>query len=222
MAKLNGHAMGEVMDPSLRKTLQQWAHLGRRQWIVKPDWVPPEVPGMQAAQQLIDEHLVGRLWQLATDYSDLLQRVTLRMQQPGWVTPPFACEAEDLVNESGTALSNGTAVQVIGYHVPDRHVAAFPRFGQMLDRAAEWGTVLWTIQVNGKPIRTYYNMKQQRGTLIEPTFMAKPILLRGKDFIQVMATGGVNPVNAFARLPGWLISAAQMTQDGTAVDWNTR
>lgn len=214
--------LGDVLDPSLRRTLPQWAHLGRARWIVKPEWKPEAIPGLESQQALIDQHLLPRLWQLLSDYQELVRRFTLRVQQPGWIVPPFGCEPEDIASETPVALINGTPVVVVSYQVPDRHVAAFPRFGHMLDVAAQWGTVLWTIRVNRKPVRTYYNFTQQRGTFVDPTAMAKPITLKPKDLLEVIATGGAAAVNALARLPGWVIPVTSLTQDGTAIDWNVR
>ena len=92
----------------------------------------------------------------------------------------------------------------------------------MLDVSAQWGTVTWTIRVKSKPVRTYHNFRQQRGSFIDPTPMAKPLTLKGKDLLEVVATGGAVAVNAFARMPGWVIPATSVTQDGTAIDWNVR
>ncbi len=214
--------LGDVLDPSLRRTLPQWAHLGRHRWIVKPEWRPEPISGAETQQRLIDDHLIPRLWQLLSDYQELVRRFTLRVQQPGWIVPPFGCEPEDIVSEDPVALANGVATVIVSYQVPDRHVAAFPRFGHLLDVAAQWGTVTWTIRVNRKPVRTYYNFKQQRGTLVEPTPMAKPLTLKPKDLLEVVATGGATAVNALARLPGWVIPVTSLTQDGTAIDWNVR
>jgi hypothetical protein len=216
--------LGDVLDPSLRRTIQQGIRLGRSRWIVRPEWIPTAIPELQPQQKFFEDHALPRLWQLLADYQALLQKGTFRIQKPGWIEPPFGCEPEDLTPASDglIALANGTPVTIISYQVPDRHVASFPRFGHMLDVAAQWGTVTWTIQVNEKPIRTYQNFKQQRGTVVDPTPMAKPIVLGPKAVLKVTAIGGATPVNAFARLPGWVIPVSSLTQDGTAIDWNVR
>ena len=216
-----GH-LGDVLDPSLRRTLQQWNHLGRRRWIVKPEWFPDPIPGGEVAQHLIETHALPRLWQLLADNFELLKTGIYRVQKPGWIEPPAGSEPEDIVSENPVALSNGAAVVVITYQVPDRHVAAFPRFGHLLDVAAQWGTVTWTIQVNGKPVRTYHNFKQQRGTVVDPTMMANVLKLKPKDVLEVTATGGATAVNAIARMPGWLIPAAAIVQDGSGEEWKVR
>jgi hypothetical protein len=219
---MNGmKGLGDVQDPSLRRTLQQWAHLGRKRWIVSPEWAPPSIQGMEGAGRLLEEHVLQRAWQLLADYTELLKQSTYRVQQPGWLQPPFGSTPEDLVSEDGVALDQ-TETLVVSYQVPDRHIASFPRFGHMLDRASEWGVVTWTIKVNKKPIRTYHEFKQQRGTIIDPTIMAKPITLKGKDLLEVYGTRGANAATAYVRMPGWVISASSVTQDGTAIDWNVR
>lgn len=217
MAKL-----GDVVDNDLRSILEQWEHLGRKPYIVKPAWVPPKIPGMEIQQALLDYHLAPRLWQLLADFPELLKRHTLRVQQPGWLEAPASSEPEDICSETPVALSNGTAVTIISYTVPDRHVAVFRWFGQYLDVGSQWGIASWTISVNDRPVRSYQNFTQQRGNFANPTRLAGPIKLKSKDTIIVQATGGVTAVNALARLQGWVMAATSVTQDGTYKDWNAR
>lgn len=215
--------LGDVMDPSLREILTQWEHLGRKPWIVKPQWVPPALPGLGDIQKLIDGHWMPRMWQLLTDYQQILRRAgSFRVQQPGWLEPAWSADPLDLCSEDGVALEEGDPVTVLEFTVPDRHVASLRWFGHMLDVADQWGTVEWSITVNGKPVRTYFKFKQQRGTFVDPTRLAAPIKLKGKDVVRLIATGGATSVNAFGRLQGWLVAAGAVTQDGTASDWNVR
>ncbi|HXJ73111.1 MAG TPA: hypothetical protein VNM37_09660, partial [Candidatus Dormibacteraeota bacterium] len=86
----------------------------------------------------------------------------------------------------------------------------------------QWGTVTWTIRVNKRPVRTYHNFKQQRGVFAFPTRLAAPIKLKGKQTVEILATGGATAVNALVRIQGWLVAATAVTQDGTATDWNVR
>lgn len=220
---MNGmNGLGDVQDPSLRRTLQQWGHLGRHRWIVNPDWNPPPSAAGETPAQHLEGHVLPRLWQLLADYYELLKTGVFRVQKPGWLEAPFSALPEDLCTETAVALANGTETVVLSYQVPDRHVAAFDRFGHLLTDATQWGTVIWTIRVNRKPVRTYHSFRQQRGSFIDPTPMAQPLKLKGKDLLEVVAIGGATAVSALVRLPGWLISAASITQDGTALDWNVR
>lgn len=214
--------LGDIIDNPTRVALKNWEHLGRRPYIVAPLWRPPEIVGAEFQQQLLEKHLMPRLWQLLADFPELLRKYVLRVQLPGWLEQPATSDAEDICSEDPVALSNGTPVVVISYQVPDRHVAAFKWFGHMLDVAAQWGTVVWTIRVNERPVRTYFQFKQQRGVFAFPTRLANVIKLKSKDTIEVMATGGATAVNAFARLQGWVIPVTSLTQDGTHNDWNVR
>jgi hypothetical protein len=214
--------LGDVIDPTVRRTLKQWEHLGRRPYIVSPIWNPRDIEGMALQQRLLEEHLVPRLWQMLADFPELLRRYVLRVQAPGWLEQPATSEAEDICSENAVPLQNGTPVTVISYQVPDRHVASFKWFGHMLDVAAQWGTVTWTIKVNDRPVRTYYLFKQQRGVFAYPTRLANVIKLKSKDTLIVEATGGATAVNALARLQGWVIPVTSLTQDGTYGDWNVR
>lgn len=215
--------LGDIVEnEGLRAIEQGLEYIGRQRWIVKPEWKPKAVPGLEPVQTLLDHHLVPRLWQLLSDNYVLLRKGVYRVQKPGWIEPPFTSEPEDRVSETAVALA-ATDTVVVSYQVPDRHVASFTRFGHMLDVAAQWGTVNWTIQINKRPVRTYQNFRQQRGTVVEPTPLAKPITLKPKDLLEIVANlGGGAAVNATARIMGWSIAAASITQDGTAKDWNVR
>jgi len=215
--------LGDVMDPELRETLVQWENLGRRPWIVKPKWAPPRIQGLESIQMLIDQNWMPRFWQLLADYQELLRRGgAYRVQQPGWLEPVSSADPLDLCSEDLVPLADGTPTVVLEYQVPDRHVASLRWFGHMLDVSAQFGTVTWTIQVNERPVRTYQDFKQQRGTVLNPTRLAAPIKLKGKDKLEIIATGGATAVNALARIQGWLVAAGAVTQDGTAADWNVR
>jgi hypothetical protein len=208
--------LDDVLNNELLKRIDPMLpHMGRSRWIVKPDWIPPEIDGLQGIQTLIDRHLVQRLWQLFQDNYTLMKRGMFRTQKPGWIDPPATSEPEDRVSEAGVALSNGTPVTVLSYQVPDVHYAVFRTFGHALDAASQWGVVSWVIQVNKRPVRTYNGFLQQRGAINAPTFLAKPIICGPKALVEVTATGGVTAVNAFARLVGWSIGAAKIVQDGS-------
>lgn len=208
--------LGDIIDNGLLRQMDpQWVHLGRRRWIVKPEWQPDPIPGFEKVQSLIDDHLVRRLWQLLADNYELLQRGSFHVQKPGWIDPPITSEPEDRVSETPVALSNGTPVTVLSYTVPDRHYAVFKSFGQGLDVGTQFGVVSWTIQVNKRPYRTYNGFLQQRGNIVQPTPLAKPLCLKPKDLLEITATGGVTAVNAVVRIVGWSIAAAQVVQDGT-------
>jgi hypothetical protein len=218
MSSLNGRegGLGDIISNDLLRTIDpQWVHLGRRRWIVKPEWKPEVIPGLEGAQKLIDSHLVQRLWQLLADNYTLLQRGSFHVQKPGWIDPPITSEPEDRVSETPVALVNGVPVTVLSYVVPDRHYAVFKSFGHMLDVGAQFGTVSWTIQVNKRPYRTYNAFLLQRGTIVQPTPLARPLTLKPKDVLEITATGGVTAVNATVRIVGWSIGAASVVQDGT-------
>src|SRR6516162_9534868 len=212
--KLDG--LGDVLNNELLKSIDPMLpHLGRGRWIVKPEWQPPVIDGLEGVQALVDKHVMQRLWQLVTDQYTLLKRGIFRTQKVGWIDPPATSEPEDRVSETGVALSNGVAVTVLSYTVPDVHYAVFKSFGHALDDASQWGIVSWTIQVNKRPYRTYNAFLQQRGATNAPTLLAKPLICGPKALVEVIATGGPTAVNAFARLVGWSIAAAKVVQDGS-------
>src|SRR3990167_4715890 len=195
--------------------------LKRRGWIVQPEWTPPAIPGIEAIQRLLEEHSLPRQWQMFQDLFVMLQRGRYLIKSPNWTEPPITAEMEDLASEDAIVVG-ATNTTVITYTVPDRCVAAFRSFGHMLTVAAEWGTVIWNIFVNERPVRTYQEFKQQRGMFPAPTPFPKPITLKGRDVIKVTARTSGAAVSAFARLAGFVIPVETVTQDGSYKDWNSR
>ena len=218
--------MGDIapasVDPMERyfRIIRGQVQLPRREWIVSPQWTPPVVPGMEAFQRIFEEHELPRQWQLAEDLFVLLQRGRFMVKNPNWIEAPITAEMADIVSETPVAVQT-TNTEIISYTVPDRCVASFKTFGHMLDDSDEWGNAVWNILVNKRPVRTYQDFKQQRGNTVSPTPFPKPITLKGRDKIQVMASNA-NAVNAIARLQGFVIAAETVTQDGSYKDWMSR
>ena len=195
--------------------------LKRRGWIVQPEWAPTPIPGMEGLQKMFEEHSLPRQWQLLQDLFVMLQRGRYLVKSPNWVEPPITAEMEDLCNYVAVVVG-ATNTTIITYTVPDRCVAAFRSFGHMLTVAAEWDNVIWNIFINGRPVRTFQDFRQQRGMYPAPTPFPKPITLKGRDVITVTARTAGAAVSAFARLPGFVIPAETVTQDGSYKDWNSR
>ncbi len=231
--KLNGVGSGPLsglgdiapasVDPMERyyRIIRGQVQLPRRAWIVEPQWVPPVVPGMEAFQKVFEEHEIPRRWQMVEDLFVLLQRGRFMVKSPNWLEPPITAEMEDLVSETAVVVG-ATDTTVITYTVPDRCVTSFRAFGHMLTVSAEWGTVVWNIFVNNRPVRTYQNFMQQRGIVAAPTPFPKPITLKGRDIIKVTARTDGAAVSATARLSGYTIAAETVTQDGSYKDWTSR
>jgi hypothetical protein len=231
--KLNGVGSGPLsglgdiapasVDPMERyfRIIRGQVQLPRRGWIVDPQWTQPVVPGMEAFQKVFEEHELPRRWQQAEDFFVLLQRGRFMVKSPNWIEPPITAEMEDLVNETAVVVGT-TDTTIITYTVPDRCVTSFKSFGHMLTVSTEWGTVIWNIFVNNRPVRTYQNFTQQRGMVPMPTPFPRPITLKGRDVIRVTARTAGGAVSAFARLAGFTIAAETVTQDGSYKDWNSR
>lgn len=195
--------------------------LPRRRWIVKPEWVPPVIPGAEALQRLIEEHQIPRNWQLFEDLYILLQRGEFRVKSPNWIEPPITSEMLDLVNEVAIAVG-ATNTDIVTYTMPDRHIASLLSFGHGLTVAAEWDNVIWNIFINNRQVRTYSDFRMQRGTVSAPTPLPRPITLKGRDIIRVTARTAGAAVSASARLPGFIIAPKTITQDGSYKDWSSR
>jgi hypothetical protein len=232
MAKLNGvgtggpAGLGDIAPASVDPMERYWriirgqVQLKRRGWIVTPDWVPPQITGAELQQSLLENHTIPRQWQMLEDLFILLQRGRFMVKKPNWIEPPITAEMEDLVTETPIAVQT-TDTEIIRYIVPDRCVVSFGRFGNMIDDSSLYGTVVWNIHVNKRPVRTYQDFLQQRGSIMQPTRMPKPLTVKGRDVVQVLAKSA-SAVNAAARLSGFLIAAETITQDGSYKDWNSK
>ena len=195
--------------------------LPQRGWIVTPKWTPPTIPGMELFQRIYEEHDLPRRWQMIEDFFVLLQRGRFMVKRPNWIEPPITAEMEDLANSTQIVVG-ATDTDIVNYTVPDRVLASFLSFGHGLTVAAEWDNVVWNIFINNKPVRTYQDFRQQRGTTVSPTPFPKPITLRGRDVFRVTARTAGAAVSAYARVPGFVIAAETVTQDGSYRDWNSR
>ena len=211
------------VDPMERyfRIIRGQVELPRREWIVAPQWTPPPVQGMEAFQKVFEEHELPRRWQMLEDLFVLLQRGRFMVKSPNWLEPPITAEMADIVSEVGVAVG-ATNTTIITYTVPDRCVSSFRSFGHALSVVAEWGNVIWTITVNGRPVRTYQNFRLQRGIIAAPTPFPKPITLKGRDVIEVLARTAGAATSAYARTSGYTIAAETVTQDGSYKDWNSR
>ena len=231
MSNLNGTGgppgLGDMMPPPIDpmeryfNVIRGQVQLPKRPWIVKPNWKPPTIPGMESLQQFVEEHDTPRRWQLAEDFFTLLQRGRFFIKSPNWLEPPITAEMADLVSETAVVLA-ATDTVVLTYTVPDRCVCSFRNFGHNLSDSAEWGNVIWTIMVNKRPIRTYHDFRLQRGVIVAPTPFPKPITLKGRDTIEILARRGAVAVSGYARISGFLIPVETVTQDGSYKDWMSR
>jgi len=233
MSNLNGigtgplNGLGDIAPPSVDpmeryfRIIRGQVQLPKRGWIVSPQWAPPQVPGMEAFQKVFENHELPRRWQMLEDLFILLQRGRFMVKSPNWLEPPITAEMTDIVSE--TAVAVGAAdTTIVTYTVPDRCVTSFLSFGHALSVVAEWGNVIWTIIVNNRPIRTYHDFRLQRGIIAAPTPFPKPITLKGRDVLTVVARTAGAATNAYARISGYTIAAETVTQDGSYKDWNSR
>lgn len=222
-AKGLGDIAPRSVDPMERyfNIIRGQVQLPKRGWIVTPKWEPPAIPGMDPVQRFFEEHAVPRQWQMLEDLFVLLQRGRFLVKSPNWIEPPITAEMCDLVSETAVVVG-ATDTDIVEYTVPDRCVCSLKAFGHNLTVNNEWGTVSWTISINKRPVKTYQEFKQQRGSIISPTPFPKPIILKGRDVFKVTAKTAGGAVSALARVSGFTIAAETVTQDGSYKDWNSR
>jgi len=215
--------------------LRQGVRMPKNKWIVAPTWDPQCIPGMQPAQDLIDCHLMPRIWQVLVDLWTKLQCGTYFVKNPNWIEPPVTAIGIDLRTEAAVTVaesaSYGTAdvaagvdcTHLAGFAVPDRHVASILCFGHELADATFWGITEWEILINGKPARNYFNFRQQIGRFINPTCFSMPILLKWGDTFSVLARNpvGGGTVGALVRITGFMYPVKALSQDGTFQQYHT-
>jgi hypothetical protein len=200
---------------------RQGVYLSRQRFIVTPDWQPAQIPGMQAAQELIDEHAIPRLWQVLADFFLMVQRGTFFVKNPSWHEAPIIAENAEIRNEAAVALPIGSVDTVVAtFTVPDRFIGSILSIGHALGNPLFWGLVTWNIRVNGRPVSSFQNFVNQLGTLVFPTKLSSPIRLKPFDLVEVWASNaGLVPVNAYARLGMFMYPATELTSDGSYAEY---
>jgi hypothetical protein len=203
---------------------RQGAYLSRQRYIVAPDWHPPQVAGGQVGQQILEEHLLPRLWQLLSDHFLMLQRGMYFVKGPNWHEAPVTAENLDLRNETPVAIpATGVATLVWTYTVPDRFIGSILALGHALGDPLYWGLVTWNILVNGRPASvSFQSFLNQIGQYHDPTKLASPIRLKPEDVVEVYAANaGANPVNAYFRAKAFMFPATKLTSDGSFAEYKT-
>lgn len=145
---------------------------------------------------------------------------------PLWQAPPLTAVCIDLftltkgVSLPGNYPGPGTPVTVVTFVVPDRVVVVIDRFGNELEDCTAWGNVLWSIQVNRRPVKCYGDFDVQLGRFVDPTKLASPIIMKHKDEFALVCRSldGIDH-KAFARVMGWAWMPVGVTQYGQYPDF---
>jgi hypothetical protein len=118
--------------------------------------------------------------------------------------------------------AGSTDVVILTFTIPDRWVGSILRLGHELTDAAFFGTVLWTIRINDRPVENYQAFKQQIGRFQNPTEIPIFPPLKTGDVVEWVASNpGAGPVSAFARIWGFMFPAKMVTQDGSYRQYQT-
>ena len=211
--------------------VQQGVSLPRSRWIVKPEWEPkpimvPPGPGADVAQQVIaaqqqmfEGHVIPRMWQLLMDFWSKSQCGTYFTKRPDWVEPPVTGTSVEVVNETGTAVTGVTDTIICqSDRTPDRMVQSILLFGIDLSLAASWGDIIFTINVNDRPLRYYQDFRRQRGSVAVPATFGVPIVLNPGDMLELTARksgAGIADTTVYARFSGFQFPAQSIDQSGT-------
>jgi len=218
------------MDPleSYFDIVRQGVKLPRRRWIVKPEWTPPVIPGMEPVQKFLEDHMVPRLWQLMTDMWQRSQCGTYFVKGPNWMEPPITARNADLRTETCVVVPAfdpyvGTIyTTVINFTVPDRFIGSILGFGHEIQDPSQWGNILWRINVNGVAQPNYQDFRQQIGRFIDPTRFPSPIRFKHGDVVTVTVTNlGAAAACVFVRLFAFMFPAKMTAQDGSFVEYHT-
>ncbi|MGH8898202.1 MAG: hypothetical protein ACRDZ4_14575 [Egibacteraceae bacterium] len=116
----------------------------------------------------------------------------------------------------------GACVPLIQFQVPDRFIVILERFGNELESANAWGDVVFSMQRNATPLRSYGDFDVQLGRFVDPTRMGSPIILKHKDnfILHAQSKSGQNHT-AFSRVMGWAFAVNTITSDGTYKEFLT-
>ena len=211
---------------------RQGVPLSRKRWMVKPDWKPKPVKGMEALQQVFENHVIPRNWELLVDLWTKFQCGTYFVKGPNWLEPPITAVCLDVRTEDCVTIAGGTAgvlnQLVLRFTVPDRHIGTLTAIGHALQNAVNWGQVTWHILINTKEVRCYgatataTGFRQQIGTITRPTPIPMPIRVKYKDIVDVTldVPAGVTAC-AFFRWNGWMWQPPELTQDGSFGEYHT-
>jgi hypothetical protein len=196
------------------------AVLPRRPWNVKPDREKVSIPGMDGFQALLEKIWEPDQWQMLVDFLKLLKSDVLFTKKPNWLEPPITATQNELISETPVAIL-AAATDILKYTVPDRCVAVVTAFGNALDNPVLWGTVVWNVLVNNKPVKNWQDFLLQRGMIYNPTKLTLPFVLPPNAVFEVTAKS-VSAVNGFARCSGYVFPLKFFTQDGTYRDYQTK
>lgn len=194
-------SLGDIDPREMDDIKRTMARLARHPWIVKPETAPKE-------------------WQLAMAMAAVLGRQMYFVKKANWIEPPITAVPCDLRNDTAVAVQP-TDTTIVTYTVPDKYVGSFLSFGHNLTVPAQWGTVIWNIFRNGEPVVGYRDFTQQIGTFVAPTPFVVPMRAKHGDVITVTARTAGAAVSAYVRMPGFLIPARELTQDGSYDDYMT-
>ncbi len=216
-------------------TLRQGISWPRRKWTVKPDFKPCQVkvppgPGADVAQRTIDAmqemfecQVLPRNWQLLADFFMKLTQQTFMTKGPNWHEAPITGVPADIRNDTGVSIPGTTPVTVASLAIPDRHVGAVVGFGNGLCTFNDWNRVLWTVQIDKKPVFGYRDFRIGIGEYDKPSMLPKPWTLRGNQLFEVTArlSAAGAAAEAWARAPGFIFPVRTVTQDGSYKDFQT-
>lgn len=219
-------------------TVRQGVGIPKRKFNVSPMWKPCDVaatvpPGpeqaltqaiIRAQQEMFECHEVPRNWQLLADLFEKLQNGTFMVKNPNWHEAPLTAMAKDLRNDTGASVASDTVpTTVITMTVPDRHVGSVTGFGNGMCTFADWNRVLWTVQVNKRPIQGYQDFRLSIGEYDRPSVLPKPFILKNGDVYSVTARLSAPGAAAecYCRTPAYIIPVRDVIQDGSYKSWAT-
>jgi len=188
---------------------------------------PPGMPGANTGQvppPLVDpetgvEHhdelhpMPVQFTRAAMDYIvNTLRQLSVHVQQPGWMEPPFFSRCLDLFSpQGGVALAAAapfTSVVQGPFTIPVGNVGVVWHIGQELDDPNGFDSVIWRIMRNGRPVEQYNNIGIQLGNIAFNNKIAAPIHLQPTDTIDFEASNpGAAPYVAYGRIMGWFFPA---------------
>lgn len=104
---------------------------------------------------------------------------------------------------ASATIAAGANADVLAFRVDTQsRIGYLTRLGHGIDVAA-WATTVWSIRVNGVPVRFYGNVQDQIGTFDDPAEIG-PVVVRAGDLVSVNVANNDIGAHLFAvRLRGF-------------------
>jgi hypothetical protein len=91
-------------------------------------------------------------------------------------------------NTQSLAVPAGTTVTLISERITTAELLLLTHFANYVSDIMAWGSIVWNTTINGVPVASLYNVKDQLGDPANPRELGYQPQLRGNDLLEVKVT----------------------------------